>query len=172
LRQVPLAGDEAVAIMPPPGESMVAAVGTVWVESVTVVVTLSLLVGAVLLHYEALTVIGRLLKTRVLHHRVKILALVFALITVHVLDIVLFALGYLFLSREPGFGTILPWGRMTFADFAYFSAITYTTVGYGDFVPTGAIRFLCGVEALAGFVLITWSASFMFIEMQRYWGRD
>jgi hypothetical protein len=50
--------------------------------------------------------------------------------------------------------------------------VTYTTVGYGDFVPTGAIRFLCGVEALAGFVLITWSASFMFIEMQRYWGRD
>jgi hypothetical protein len=134
--------------------------------------TLALVVGAVLLHYEALTVIGRLLKARVLHHRVKILALVFALITVHVLDIALFAVGYLTLSLEPGFGTILPSGRMTFADFAYFSAITYTTVGYGDFVPTGAIRFLCGVEALAGFVLITWSASFMFIEMQRYWGRD
>lgn len=149
-----------------------AGTGTGWVEGVTVLATLALVVGAVLLHYEARTVIGRLLKARVLHHRVKILALVFALITVHVLDIVLFAVGYLALSLEPGFGTILPSGRMTFADFAYFSAITYTTVGYGDFVPTGAIRFVCGVEALAGFVLITWSASFMFIEMQRYWGRD
>lgn len=143
-----------------------------WVEATTVTVTLALVVSAVLLHYEALTVIGRLLKTRVLHHRIKILALVFALIGVHVLDIALFAMGYFALSLEPVFGTILPAGRMTFADFAYFSAITYTTVGYGDFVPTGAIRFVCGVEALAGFVLITWSASFMFIEMQRYWGRD
>lgn len=146
--------------------------GVGWVEVVTVAVTLALVVGAVLIHYEALTVIGHLLKVRVLHHRVKILALVFALITVHVIDIALFALGYLFLSIEPGFGTIVPGGRLGFADFAYFSAVTYTTVGYGDFVPTGAIRFLCGVEALAGFVLITWSASFMFIEMQRYWGRD
>jgi hypothetical protein len=146
--------------------------GVGWVEGVTAGVTLALVVGAVLIHYEALTIIGRLLKTQVLHHRVKILALVFALITVHLLDIVLFALGYLFLSLEPGFGSIGPADRLSFADFAYFSAVTYTTVGYGDFVPTGAIRFLCGVEALAGFVLITWSASFMFIEMQRYWGRD
>lgn len=54
----------------------------------------------------------------------------------------------------------------------YFSAITYTTVGFGDFVPTGPVRFLAGTEALTGFLLITWSASFTFLEMRRYWGRD
>ena len=35
-------------------------------------------------------------------------------------------------------------------------------------MPVGAIRFLVGTEALTGFVLVTWSASFTFVEMQRF----
>jgi hypothetical protein len=42
----------------------------------------------------------------------------------------------------------------------------------GEIVPVGPIRFLTGMEAVGGLLLITWSASFTFIEMQRYWGRD
>jgi hypothetical protein len=42
-------------------------------------------------------------------------------------------------------------------------------VGYGDFVAQGYVRYLTGVEALTGLILITWSASFLFIEMQKYW---
>jgi hypothetical protein len=34
----------------------------------------------------------------------------------------------------------------------------------------GYLRYLTGVEALTGLILITWSASFLFIEMQKYWG--
>lgn len=33
----------------------------------------------------------------------------------------------------------------------YFSLITWTTVGYGDFVPTESARFLAGLEALVGY---------------------
>jgi hypothetical protein len=33
----------------------------------------------------------------------------------------------------------------------------------------GAVRFLADVESLLGLVLITWSASFTFIEMQKFW---
>ncbi len=36
----------------------------------------------------------------------------------------------------------------------------------------GAIRFMTGMEALTGFVLITWSASFTFLEMQKFWKND
>jgi len=54
----------------------------------------------------------------------------------------------------------------------YFSAVTYSTVGFGDVIPTGPLRFLVGTEALTGFVLITWSASFTYLEMQRYWKHD
>lgn len=32
--------------------------------------------------------------------------------------------------------------------------------------------FLAGIESLLGLVLITWTASFLFIEMQKFWGKD
>src|SRR3546814_19788507 len=54
-------------------------------------------------------------------------------------------------------------------DAVYLSAVTFTTVGFGDLAPVGPIRFLCGMEALSGFVLITWSASFTYLELNRFW---
>ena len=42
-------------------------------------------------------------------------------------------------------------------------------MGFGDIEPFGYIRFLAGIEALTGLLLITWSASFLFLEMQRFW---
>ena len=54
-------------------------------------------------------------------------------------------------------------------DAVYLSATTYTTLGFGDLAPVGPIRFTAGTMALTGFVLITWSASFTFLEMSRDW---
>lgn len=52
-------------------------------------------------------------------------------------------------------------------------ALTYLLspirVGYGEIVAQGYLRYLMGVEGLVGLILITWSASFLFIEMQKYW---
>jgi hypothetical protein len=45
-------------------------------------------------------------------------------------------------------------------------------LGYGDLNPLGSLRFLAGLEALLGFVLITWSASFLYFEMQKYWNKS
>jgi hypothetical protein len=39
-------------------------------------------------------------------------------------------------------------------------------------VPVGPIRFLTGMEAVVGLTLITWSASFTFLKMQKYWDHD
>ena len=54
----------------------------------------------------------------------------------------------------------------------YFSFTNYTTVGYGDIEPFGNIRFLAGLEAITGLSLITWSASFMFMEITQFWKDD
>ena len=35
-----------------------------------------------------------------------------------------------------------------------------------------ALRYLTGLESLTGLVLITWSASFLYLEIIRYWDRD
>ena len=54
-------------------------------------------------------------------------------------------------------------------DHVYFSASVFTTVGFGDLAPSGPIRFMTGTEAIAGFVLLGWSASFTYLEMEHLW---
>ena len=36
----------------------------------------------------------------------------------------------------------------------YFSLVTWTTLGYGDFLPTKEIRIVAGAEALLGYILM------------------
>ncbi|MGH8551150.1 MAG: ion channel [Methylococcales bacterium] len=52
------------------------------------------------------------------------------------------------------------------------AAVLFTTLGLGDLVPSGSIRFMVGTEALCGFILISWSAAFTCLEMQRFWRND
>jgi len=51
----------------------------------------------------------------------------------------------------------------------YYSTVTYTSLGYGDIVPTRGFRFLAGIEVLNGLVLIGWTVSYAFIAMQKFW---
>jgi len=89
----------------------------------------------------------------------------------HVIEIWLFAFGYFISLNVEGLGTILgdTAGHGVLLDCVYLSFVTFTTVGYGDIVAQGYVRYLTGIEALTGLILITWSASFLFIEMQKYW---
>lgn len=49
----------------------------------------------------------------------------------------------------------------------YFSAVTYTTVGYGDFVPPPQWRLLAGVEGLTGILMSGWSTGVFFAVVSR-----
>jgi Ion channel len=51
----------------------------------------------------------------------------------------------------------------------YFSAVIHTTLGLGDLVPSGSIRFLVGAQAVAGFTLLPWSALPTLLAMERFW---
>jgi hypothetical protein len=44
----------------------------------------------------------------------------------------------------------------------YFSAVTYTTTGYGDLVLPADWRLVGGVEALTGILMCGWSTGFFF----------
>jgi Ion channel len=98
-----------------------------------------------------------------------VLVLMFTIVVVHVTEIWVFAAGYALLVGIWGVGALGGIAAPELADFVYFSAMSYTTVGFGDVVPVGAIRFLTGIEALTGLVMITWSASYTFLEMQHDW---
>ena len=47
--------------------------------------------------------------------------------------------------------------------------MTFSTVGFGDVAPHGAIRFIAGPEAVLGLFLIAWSATFTNYEMVQNW---
>jgi len=49
----------------------------------------------------------------------------------------------------------------------YFSAVTYTTTGYGDIVLPVAWRLNSGVEALTGILMCGWSTAFFFAVVNR-----
>jgi Ion channel len=49
----------------------------------------------------------------------------------------------------------------------YFSAVTYTTTGYGDLVLPADWRLFGGVEALTGILMCGWSTGFFFAVVSR-----
>ena len=104
--------------------------------------------------------------------RFRILIGVLVALTAHVIEIWVFGLGYYTALNIEGLGNLAGNFSGTLMDCVYFSFTNYTTLGFGDIEPSGYLRFLAGIESLTGFVLITWTASFLFLEMQRHWVRN
>lgn len=129
----------------------------------------ALVAVAVLIHFEALNQLSVLIPKISIRHRLRVLIGVFGALFAHVIEIWIFAFGYYFMIHQDGFGTLEGSFDKSLMDCSYFSFVSYTTLGFGDIVAKGDIRFLAGLEALTGLVLITWTASFMFIEMQKLW---
>jgi hypothetical protein len=126
----------------------------------------------ILIHYEVLFQLDkRLPKVSHLPARFKVLVGAGVIFLAHIVEIWIFAFGYLLTLQFDGMGGLTgpASGHGALLDYVYLSFITYTTVGYGDVVANGYLRYLTGVEALLGLLLITWSASFLFLEMQKYW---
>ena len=121
------------------------------------------------LHYEVLQQLNQRMPNWILSRHPRVLIMMFCILGVHILEIWLFALGIFLAVRVPDLGHLVGVEQLRFLDFVYVSATTYSTLGYGDLVPRGALRLLFGTEALVGFLMITWSASFAYLEMQRYW---
>lgn len=125
-------------------------------------------------HYEALQAMVRFFKRSTLSARPTILLTMICLVTLHLLEITLFAVGYfvLYLIWGASVGSLQGEFDMSASDLIYFSFVVFTTVGFGDIVPNGPLRILAGVEALVGLMLITWSASFTFLIMQSKWQQE
>jgi hypothetical protein len=107
---------------------------------------------------------GRRLQNR---HQHIFFTVVCALIGTHCIEIMIYA-GVFVIGEGPlqlgafGGDRTLHW-----ADYLYFAAETYTTLGYGDIYPTGALRLISGICSLNGLLLLAWSGSFLFALAQR-----
>jgi Ion channel len=140
-----------------------------WVSLLTVIATALCVVACVTLQYETLawlsTRLGRMHSPR----RRRVLVLVLLLFALHVIEIWIFGAAYSLLLADPAYGVVHGAEHGNLLDYVYFAAVVFTTLGLGDLVPSGTIRFMVGTEALAGFTLISWSAAFTYLEMERFW---
>jgi ion channel len=80
------------------------------------------------------------------------------IILLHLLEVTVWGLFYLWKDAMPDLASAL-----------YFSAVTYTTTGYGDLVLPAEWRLLGAIEALTGILMCGWSTGFFFAIVSRMW---
>jgi voltage-gated potassium channel Kch len=78
------------------------------------------------------------------------------IILLHVAEITVWAVAYTVMRAMPDLQSGL-----------YFSAVTYTTTGYGDLVLPDRWRLVGAVEALTGILMCGWSTGFFFAVLSK-----
>ena len=134
---------------------------------VVLIITSITIILVVAIHYEVLTHLSEKHFSREWPSRLLLPIGVLIVIFTHIVEVWLFAFAYLIIFSFDGVGDVVGEFDYAILDYAYFSFVNYTSLGYGDVVPVGHIRFMAGTESLVGLVLIAWSASFTYLEMQR-----
>ncbi len=119
-------------------------------------------------HYFFLTNLSLFLMKRDFHTRRWVGFSILVLIFAHVLEVSLFSLGYGLLSGGD-YGNLQGNMSSDVSDYWYFSFVVYTSLGFGDITPTENLRLMTAIETLTGLIMIAWSASFIYMQMQRFW---
>ncbi|MEQ9040214.1 MAG: ion channel [Silicimonas sp.] len=119
-----------------------------------------------LVHVRAMTFVMTVTKLAPFTQPSRLLFALYTLATAHVVEAGLYALGFSF-GEIIGIGGFAQENVDSFMDVFYFSVVNYSSLGLGDIYPTGHLRFLAGVEALNGFLLISCSASTIFLVVTR-----
>jgi ion channel len=125
---------------------------------------------AIGLHFTALLITTKALAKFHGSHPITIVFSLLFIVIAHLFEVLIYALAlkYMYTHEMISFSINSP----DFTDIFYFSGTTYTTVGYGDIVLIGDGRIVSVIESLMGLVLIAWTASFTYYEMNRKWTRN
>jgi len=84
-----------------------------------------------------------------------------SLLILHAIEVVVWVAAYRMLVGEDQFPD--------FESATYFSAVTFTSLGYGDVVIVGTWRMLSAIQAMTGLLVFGWSAALLFAIVQRVW---
>ena len=146
---------------------------TGWDQLLVLGVTAVVVPLVVAMHYEAMRLLVRIVHPIGYRPRASLIGVILGLLVAHLLEIILFGVTYIVLASFGHLGGLHVGGGETLAagrvDWFYFSAVVYSTVGFGDLVPFGPLRLLAAVESVVGLMLVTWSASFTYLQMQATW---
>jgi hypothetical protein len=122
----------------------------------------ALMAACVIIHAAGVTSALRWLRPqlagRILFARLTWLFIVVAgwIVFLHLVEIAVWSAVYVWAGAMPDWPSAL-----------YFSAVTYTTTGYGDLVLPQEWRLAGAIEALTGILMCGWSTAFFFAIVAR-----
>mgnify|MGYP003662162702 CR=1 FL=1 len=136
---------------------------------VAAILAVLLVILTFLFHYIVLRWLSGGMAHIAMSANLRILVIILVALAAHLVEIVLYAVAY---ALGDGVLELGSFGGLPVAeplDYLYFSIVSYTSLGLGDVFPGAHLRFITGVEALNGLLLIAWSGSFLYIAMGRLW---
>ena len=134
-----------------------------------IILAIALVLGTTIFHLSVFRWLSGSVSESPLHQYARVLLIVLTALAAHIIEIVLYAAAYAFSVHALDIGEFSGVSVEGPLDYLYFSIVTYTSLGLGDVFPGGHLRFITGVEALNGLLLIAWSGSFIYIAMGRIW---
>ncbi len=134
------------------------------------ILSIGMVMLTISIQYETKRLIWNTLPTLKRRPRLMMNALVVMLFAGHTVCIWTYGIMYWLLAQHVGFGALGGMHEPELMSYIYFSAATYSSLGFGDIYPVGPFRMLAGVEAINGLLLIGWSVALTYAAMERFWG--
>jgi len=101
-----------------------------------------------------------------------ILASFCGLLVLHMLEIAAFAVAYRHLLSVGWMGGFGDRFDGSWESLLYFSGMNFVTLGYAQLQAHGPIRLVSMMQSLGGFMVLTWSATFIYSVSQSAWSRS
>ncbi len=96
-----------------------------------------------------------------LNRVVKVGGVVLIMYLIAIMEVLIWGAAYLTFDAIDGFEKAI-----------YFSAVTFTTLGYGDVVLDGSRRLLSSLEAINGIIMFGWSTAIVIAAVQLVYFRQ
>lgn len=128
-----------------------------------------LVVTTTMIHHLVLRRLHLWLPEMRIPSRMKLVVVLLGAFVAHAIEIALYGFAIYLLVTWLDVGHLTGSVGFSLTTCMYFSAETYTSLGFGDVTPVGPVRLLAGVEALNGLLLIGWTGSFTYISLERFW---
>jgi len=130
-------------------------------------------IACIVIHLYVLRFLWHAVWPRVRHRTgIGVAGMVLGCIVGHMLEIAVFAVGIYFIAVEDeNSKQVVAQLEYRHLEIWYYSATFYTSLG-ADKPGSAGLRVFTACEALTGLILITWTASFLFLLMQQTWTND
>lgn len=116
-------------------------------------------------HFGILCVLRCMPRVKQQTHR-AVLTAFFGLLILHTLEILGWAAAHGVILETGWFGTLSGDYTGSIGDLIYFSGMTFVTLGFTQMETSGSIRLIVMMQSLGGFMILTWSATFIYSVWQ------